>query len=81
MNVFSYGGKLINLPHKHKHKHKYMSTLFSNLMNHITEGINIPLLVNIRRAKMEEEGFDTGYINWDHYTKVLEAKASLLRNS
>jgi hypothetical protein len=29
---------------------------------------------------MEEEGFDTSNINWEHYAKVLYAKQQQLRD-
>lgn len=30
---------------------------------------------------MEQEGFNTDHINWEHYTKVLEAKAKELKEA
>lgn len=30
---------------------------------------------------MEQEGFNTDHINWEHYTKVLEAKARELKEA
>lgn len=49
---------------------------FSDLTMYMLEkSLNIPLLISIRRVKMEREGwFTDNYINWDHYTKVLQAK-------
>lgn len=54
-----------------------MSGLFANLLNRISgeKDLNIPLVVKIRRVQMEREGFNTDRIDWEHYTKVLEAKA------
>jgi hypothetical protein len=42
--------------------------------------MNFEHLVSIRRCKMEEEGFDTSSINWEHYAKVLYAKQKELRD-
>jgi hypothetical protein len=42
--------------------------------------MNFEHLVNIRRCKMEQEGFDTSAINWEHYAKVLYAKQQELRD-
>lgn len=58
-----------------------MKTIFKNLLHKISadSNLNIPLVVKIRRVQMEQEGFNTNHINWEHYTKVLEAKAEILR--
>jgi len=60
-----------------------MSGLFTNLLNRISgeKDLNIPLVVKIRRVQMEREGFNTDHINWEHYTKVLEAKAKNLEQN
>ena len=42
--------------------------------------MNFEHLVNIRRCKMEQEGYDTSSINWEHYAKVLYAKQRELQN-
>jgi hypothetical protein len=53
---------------------------FKNILFCITQDtrINFQHLVQIRRCKMEQEGYDTSNINWEHYAKVLEAKQRLL---
>jgi hypothetical protein len=53
---------------------------FKNILFCITQDtrINFHHLVQIRRCKMEQEGYDTSNINWEHYAKVLEAKQRLL---
>ena len=40
--------------------------------------INFKNLVQVRRAKMIEEGYDVSAINWDLYARVLEAKREML---
>lgn len=49
---------------------------FKNLLPRLspTSKIDFNLVVNVRRMKMEQEGFNTDYINWEHYAKVLKAK-------
>lgn len=53
---------------------------FKNILFCITQDtrINFQHLVQIRRCKMEQEGYDTSNINWEHYARVLEAKQRLL---
>jgi hypothetical protein len=55
---------------------------FKNILHYITRDsvINLPLLVQIRKRKMEEEGFSTDSINWEHYAKVLVAKQMALKD-
>jgi hypothetical protein len=55
---------------------------FKNILFYITQNtpMNFEHLVQIRRCKMEEEGFDTSNINWEHYAKVLYAKQRQLRD-
>jgi hypothetical protein len=55
---------------------------FKNILNYITRDsiINLPLLVQIRKSKMEEEGLPTNNINWEHYAKVLIAKQMALKD-
>jgi hypothetical protein len=55
---------------------------FKNILFCITQDtkMNFEHLVSIRRCKMEEEGFDTSAINWEHYAKVLYAKQKELRD-
>jgi len=49
---------------------------FKSLLTCISKNtkINFQHLVQIRRCKMEREGYSTDRINWEHYAKVLEAK-------
>ena len=56
---------------------------FKNLLHRLSPvaKINFELVVNIRRVKMEQEGFNTDYINWEHYAKVLEAKHAQLAST
>jgi len=58
-----------------------MGTIFKNLLHKISgdSKLNIPLVVRIRRVQMEREGFNTNHINWEHYTRVLEAKVAILK--
>jgi hypothetical protein len=54
--------------------------IFKNVF--LTLGFNINIdfknLVQVRRAKMIEEGYDVSSINWDLYARVLEAKREML---
>lgn len=47
----------------------------SNINDVNIANINIKSVVENRRLRMLENGFDVDYINWEHYAKVLEAKA------
>lgn len=60
-----------------------MRTIFKNLLHRISgdSNLNIPLVVKVRRIQMEKEGFNTDHINWEHYTKVLEAKVKALKQA
>jgi hypothetical protein len=55
---------------------------FKNILHYITRDtiINLPLIVEIRKRRMELEGFPTDSINWDHYAKVLIAKQKALKD-
>lgn len=55
---------------------------FKNILHSITRDtiINLPLIVQIRKRRMELEGFSTDSINWEHYTKVLVAKQRELKD-
>jgi hypothetical protein len=55
---------------------------FKNILLLISQDtqMNFEHLVHIRRCKMEQEGFDTSNINWEHYAKVLYAKQQQLRD-
>lgn len=54
--------------------------IFKNIFLNLGFNININFenLVQVRRAKMIEEGYDVSSINWDLYVKVLEAKREML---
>lgn len=56
--------------------------IFKNVFLNLGFSININFknLVQVRRAKMIEEGYDVSSINWDLYVKVLEAKRRMLSN-
>ena len=53
---------------------------FKNMLYRLsaTAKIDFSLAVNVRRVRMEQEGFTTDHINWEHYAKVLEAKHAQL---
>jgi len=53
---------------------------FKNMLHRLstTPKVDFNLLVNIRRVRMEQEGFNTDHIKWEHYAKVLEAKHARL---
>ena len=53
---------------------------FKNMLHRLsaTTKVDFGLLVNIRRVRMEQEGFNTDHINWEHYAKVLAAKPAQL---
>lgn len=36
--------------------------------------VNFDLIAQVRRVKMEQEGFRTDHVNWEHYANVLKAK-------
>lgn len=57
-----------------------MSRYFTDLTMYMG-CLNIPLIVHIRRVRMEREGWFTDHINWEHYTKVLEAKQKLVNSN
>jgi hypothetical protein len=42
--------------------------------------MNFEHLANIRRCRMEQEGYNTSNINWEHYAKVLYAKQKQLQD-
>ena len=43
-----------------------------------TSKISFANLVRYREAVMRRDGIETGYVNWNHYQKVLEAKCQRL---
>lgn len=51
-------------------------SLFKNIFQTVdaTSKIHFDRLIRYREALMRREGMETGYINWEHYRKVLEAK-------
>ena len=51
---------------------KQFKNIFLNLGN--TVGINFSQLVEVRRAKLIQEGYNVDNVNWEHYAKVLKAK-------
>ena len=53
---------------------------FKNMLHRLstTPKVDFNLLVNIRRVRMEQEGFNTDHIKWEHYAKVLAAKHARL---
>lgn len=52
--------------------------IFLNLP--VNARINFSKVVEIRRAKVREQGFiSEDCVNWDHYARVLEAKQALLK--
>lgn len=55
---------------------------FKNILHYITRDTVIDFyhLTQIRRCKLEMEGFRTDSINWDHYAKVLVAKQRELKD-
>lgn len=55
---------------------------FKNILNYITRDTILDFfhLVEIRRSKLESEGFNTDHINWDHYARVLVAKQKELKD-
>ena len=55
---------------------------FKNLLINISRKtvINFELVAHVRRRKLEQEGFNTSNINWEHYAKVLYAKQQLLQD-
>jgi hypothetical protein len=55
--------------------------MFRNIFDRIssTARLNYRLLVETRRAKMIQEGYEVNSINWEHYAKVLEAKHAAQR--
>lgn len=54
---------------------------FKNIFLNIGWSVNTNFkrLVETRRAKLIDEGFNPNAINWELYHRVLEAKAALLR--
>lgn len=43
--------------------------------------IDVPVYVNVKRMKLEREGLPTDHIDWEHYSKVLEARKHLLKTA
>lgn len=55
-----------------------MSRYFGDLTLYMSKHLNIPLMISIRRRKLEQEGYFMEHMNWEHYTKVLLAKQELI---
>lgn len=55
---------------------------FKNILNYITRDTIMDFfhLVEIRRSKLESEGFNTDHINWDLYARVLVIKQKELKD-
>lgn len=54
--------------------------LFETISLHSNNLLNIDIIVEVRRSRMEREGFYTdNWMNWEHYAKVLKAKHHLLQ--
>jgi hypothetical protein len=58
-------------------------SIFKNIFDVIDANtrINFSQLTKIRRSILEREGLDTGRINWELYTKILEAKHENMKKS
>lgn len=57
-----------------------MSRYFGDLTLYMSKHLNIPLIVSLRRVRLQREGFFMEHMNWEHYTKVLEAKQKTIIN-
>lgn len=55
-----------------------MSRYFGDLTMYMSRHLNIPLIISLRRIRLQREGFFMEHINWEHYTKVLIAKQKLI---
>ena len=54
--------------------------LFETISLQSNNSVNIDIIVEIRRSRMEREGFYTeNWMNWEHYAKVLKAKQEQLQ--
>lgn len=51
---------------------KQFKNIFLTLGNSV--GINFRQVVEVRRAKLIDEGYNVNSVNWEHYAKVLESK-------
>jgi hypothetical protein len=56
--------------------------MFKNIFDRLSAStrINFSKMVETRRAKMINEGYDVNYVNWEHYAKVLEAKHNAMKH-
>ena len=52
---------------------RQFKNIFLNL-NTLCVNVNFRKLVETRRAKLINEGYNVNNVNWEHYAKVLEAK-------
>lgn len=55
--------------------------MFSNMCDYWKTISDVNHMINYRKAILENEGFKTDCINWDHYKKVVNAKFEQLKNS
>jgi hypothetical protein len=53
---------------------KQFKNIFLNLST-LQVNVNFRKLVETRRAKLIDEGYNVNNVNWEHYAKVLEAKS------
>ena len=56
---------------------KQFQNIFLTLGNSIR--INFSQLVEVRRAKLSQEGYNVDRVKWEHYARVLEAKSQGLK--
>ncbi len=56
---------------------KQFKNIFMNLST-LQVNVNFRKLVETRRAKLIDEGYNVNNVNWEHYAKVLEAKSQQL---
>ena len=56
---------------------KQFKNIFLNFSS-LQVKMNFSKLVETRRAKLIQEGYEVNSVNWEHYAKVLEAKNQLL---
>jgi hypothetical protein len=60
---------------------RFFKNIFITIHPSNTTYIDFDKLVEVRRAKLQQLGYETGAINWEHYKKVLKAKYEKLKNS
>ena len=49
---------------------------FKNIFNHIGPDARVDFkkIAEVRRQILIDQGYDTSFLNWDLYAKILEAK-------